>query len=350
MSTMETGGLPYSLIIALEYPYMLTSNVDIEDGLVNGAIGTLRFIEDGSPNQDGTSQKIRLWLEFKDADTGAKARIKFRPVVTNSRGAIHRNWTPVSMRSATITLGGTLRCKRMQFPLSAACALTIHKSQGGTFDRVVVYYDKSQQNQLIYVALSRVTSIDGLYLTNSKNDFKFYHAKGSSAPSIKEIRDEYSRLSQHPLATITNRIEKFLESDCRSPLVIICTINSQSFMAHSKDIETDKVLMKSDILALTETWMDESSIVNLEGFELVCSAGKSMIPRENACSDDPVARSRRIAGGVAIYKRNSSLFDCRPLNVDISRRRLIRDDRVGDISLGAVSSNGQTNKVSSVHM
>jgi hypothetical protein len=39
MSTVESGGLPFLLNLASESPYMLTSNVDVADGLVNGAIG-----------------------------------------------------------------------------------------------------------------------------------------------------------------------------------------------------------------------------------------------------------------------------------------------------------------------
>ncbi|GFX04698.1 ATP-dependent DNA helicase [Trichonephila clavipes] len=45
MSVVESGGLPYSLKLAVGYPYMITMNLDVEDGLVNGAIGTLKYIE-----------------------------------------------------------------------------------------------------------------------------------------------------------------------------------------------------------------------------------------------------------------------------------------------------------------
>ncbi|GFV59702.1 ATP-dependent DNA helicase [Trichonephila clavipes] len=45
MSIVESGGLPYSLKLAVGYPYMITMNLDVEDGLVNGAIGTLKYIE-----------------------------------------------------------------------------------------------------------------------------------------------------------------------------------------------------------------------------------------------------------------------------------------------------------------
>ncbi|GFW72700.1 ATP-dependent DNA helicase [Trichonephila clavipes] len=45
MSVVESGGLQYSLKLAVGYPYMITMNLDVEDGLVNSAIGTLKYIE-----------------------------------------------------------------------------------------------------------------------------------------------------------------------------------------------------------------------------------------------------------------------------------------------------------------
>nr|XP_029717009.1 ATP-dependent DNA helicase PIF1-like [Aedes albopictus] len=38
MSVVETGGLPYLLRLSVGMPYMITTNVDVEDGVVNGAI------------------------------------------------------------------------------------------------------------------------------------------------------------------------------------------------------------------------------------------------------------------------------------------------------------------------
>ncbi|GFS89082.1 uncharacterized protein TNCV_1258381 [Trichonephila clavipes] len=222
MSVVESGGLPYCLKLAVGYPYMITMNLDVEDGLVNGAIGTLKYIEyltedeqvtiygttevDVEP-QPSTSTRIRkrvhLWLEFPNPSMGQLCRIKAKPHVMCKRDVLDLKWTPIVTRAANIPLGGNIKCRRNQFPVVSASAITIHKSQGGTFDEVVFNYDKSQQIQLVYVALSRVTSIDGLYLTNDKDDFKFYHGRGSTAPTVKDIRDEYDRMTNHRLPTLS---------------------------------------------------------------------------------------------------------------------------------------------------
>jgi len=192
MSTVESGGLPYLIKVAIGSPYMITSNIDVADGLVNGAIGILKHIEQcdkdtiNGDNNDDTKYKpnqIKLWFIFPETKIGQMARIKCKPYVLSKLRDFSDDglkWTQIKIRTATISLGGNVKCKRTQFPLVPAAAITIHKSQDATFDRIVFDYDKCQQNQLVYVAMTRVTSLDGLYITNSKNDFTFYHGRANT--------------------------------------------------------------------------------------------------------------------------------------------------------------------------
>ena len=54
--------------------------------------------------------------------------------------------------------------KIRQFPLSGGYAITIHKSQGQTFDRINIKAPGCWDPGQIYVALSRATSIEGIHL------------------------------------------------------------------------------------------------------------------------------------------------------------------------------------------
>ncbi|GFX22662.1 hypothetical protein TNCV_2993971 [Trichonephila clavipes] len=47
--------------------------------------------------------------------------------------------------------------------------MTIHKSQGGTYDAIVYEYDRKHPRELVYVALTRITRIQGLFLVTQEN-------------------------------------------------------------------------------------------------------------------------------------------------------------------------------------
>ena len=71
-----------------------------------------------------------------------------------------------SYTAATKTLNKDVVAEFTQFPLRLAWAVTIHKSQGKSYSRAIVDLgERSFAPGQTYVALSRITELEGLYLT-----------------------------------------------------------------------------------------------------------------------------------------------------------------------------------------
>lgn len=93
-------------------------------------------------------------------------------IITDSKGIDRRiereKWEKVEPYYDEMT--ETIRLKVLgkfeQIPLKLAWAVTVHKSQGLTFDNVIADVESSFDSGQVYVALSRCTSIEGLYLKN----------------------------------------------------------------------------------------------------------------------------------------------------------------------------------------
>lgn len=76
-----------------------------------------------------------------------------------------------------------------QFPLRLAWAVTIHKSQGLTFDRAIIDAGSSFAAGQVYVALSRVRSLEGLVLRSTIGSTNIYTDKDVKSFSDLTIQD-----------------------------------------------------------------------------------------------------------------------------------------------------------------
>ena len=59
-----------------------------------------------------------------------------------------------------------------QFPVKLAWSITIHKSQGLTFDKVIADLNSAFVPGQIYVGLSRCTNVEGLFLETPVNQYR----------------------------------------------------------------------------------------------------------------------------------------------------------------------------------
>ncbi|GFU38934.1 hypothetical protein TNCV_1753551 [Trichonephila clavipes] len=294
MKTDETGGLPYELILVLNRPYMITNNIDVADGLSNGTVGKLYHVE-----RDENGDIIRIWLKFPKS-CGRKQATKLRNL--SARLNLDDDAVPITSQTSSVALNNnkTIIAKRKHFPLVSALAMTIHKSQGGTYDAIVYEYDRKHPRELVYVALSRVTKIEGLFMVtkeNTEDSWKFWigrsgiplnasesdkHLKRSTSHR-EDLTLELKRLKNNTLQTVTQTFLEFI-SDKKG--LSIFSFNCQSLHAHVTDLKNDAIVKKSNVLLLSETRMKNEEPIHIPDFNFVASYKRPEVP----------------AAGVAIYQ------------------------------------------------
>lgn len=105
----------------------------------------------------------------------------------------------VKPHSWSLSEDGRVRAEALQLPLRLAWAITIHKSQGMSLDAAEIDLSKAFTPGMGYVALSRVRSLDGLYLQGVNRMALSMH------PQIYDL-DEQLRFMSGKLASSTEDI------------------------------------------------------------------------------------------------------------------------------------------------
>ena len=146
-------------------------------------------------------------------------------------------------------ISSTARC--IQLPLALCWAVTVHKIQGQTVkspEKVVIdakAASKSDPAQ-VYVMLSRVQELEQLYVLE-----KFPE---DCIRVSKAAMEEIDRL----MSVSLNRNPSQWETENNGEKTKLCFLNCRSIVNKFQSIKSDRSLQKSDLIILTETWLEKN--------------------------------------------------------------------------------------------
>jgi ATP-dependent DNA helicase PIF1 len=163
---------------------MLIKNMD--ETLVNGSLGTVEdfmteaqlsgMLDDGGSDVESDKKKrIRAFTNALEASNDAEKQyplVRFHAVDGTTRKLL---CVPEDWKVELPT--GEVQASRKQLPLILAWALSIHKAQGQTLERVKVDLGKVFEKGQAYVALSRATSQQGLQVLRFQKDKVMAHPR-----------------------------------------------------------------------------------------------------------------------------------------------------------------------------
>ena len=215
------------LQVKVDARVMLTVNIDIADRLINGQIGTVKHI-----SFDLNRSLTKIYIKFDDSSAGRKK-------INSDTFARQNIWVPIENIAIKVHMSeSSPTIKRTQFPLMLCWACTCHKVQGISLDRAVVSFELNKQkcfnNGQMYVALSRVTSLRGLFIV------------GEITPSAirvdKNVTLEYERMRN------ACKVKPLHNTGITDSTLTVTLLNTRSLRRHAIDISQDCVLLSTEVV------------------------------------------------------------------------------------------------------
>ena len=179
---------PKAIDLKVGAQVMLIKNLD--ESLVNGSLGKVIGFSDektfdmsNGGEDDGIDDsmakaKRKLLQTYGHNETGSTSSGQQFPVVQFiSTGGFPRVILCQPEEWKVELPNGDIQAKRTQLPLILAWALSIHKAQGQTLERVTVNLGKVFEKGQAYVALSRATSQHGLQVVGFEKSKVMAHPR-----------------------------------------------------------------------------------------------------------------------------------------------------------------------------
>jgi hypothetical protein len=191
----KTGGIPGAINLGIGSRVLLRRNLNTDRGYVNGATGIVEGIEWWTDRN----------RQINEGDLPRKVKIKFD----------HEN-EATDIRCTTVDFVGknqTRICREI-LPFVLCWACTVHKLQGAQVEKGVVYAGrKCRTKGLIYVAISRVTSLEGLGIVGLDEQVLLNcPADLEALAEIDRLRSTLNRNDNNDQQNIENEFMNFTKS------------------------------------------------------------------------------------------------------------------------------------------
>ncbi|KAG8414955.1 DNA helicase [Metarhizium acridum] len=236
---------PKAIELKIGAQVMLIKNLD--ESLVNGSLGKVIAFSDEKTFEMGGNNaydeivgdpmaKARRKLQAFSRDSGSDSSSQQYPVVQFiSTGGVPRVILCQPEEWTVELPNGEIQAKRNQLPLILAWALSIHKAQGQTLERVTVNLGKVFEKGQAYVALSRATSQHGLRVLG------FERSKVMAHPKVVEFYNKLSSVDDFG-ARKPQSIAEFMS--CRKGITSRANTNPGSAREHI-DLDDEEEAMAS---------------------------------------------------------------------------------------------------------
>ncbi|CAM4767382.1 unnamed protein product [Rotaria magnacalcarata] len=278
------------LKLAKNAKVMIIKNICVNDGLANGVTGRIAdYIENNN------SQVSHIKIKCDSANVGRLHRISCPYCHGHDTICVTREIDTIDQQDNSFQSKKGIK----QFPLRLSWAATIHKAPGITVDQVVISTKDFFGSGMGYTALSRVRTLEGLFLINLHLD-KFYCNENidrvlSQMKEMKRKQPIFQQSSNY-LNILSHNIEG-----------LKCNFNA--FRNHH-------LTQNADLICLTETWLSYKNLINkfdMNGYHLIHKS------RSSSFSNDHLLHCQK-RGGIAVYYRDSicvqEIDSCEHLNLE----------------------------------
>ena len=250
--TVSSTQFVHKLHLKVGSRVLLIHNVDVADKLTNGTLGeVLGFQKTAAGKITGVIVHFyneKVGEKRLQNTTNTNLHVQYpnkRPIV------IRREEVSYSLSKSHYNEGSTAKAKIIQYPLCLAFATTAHKFQGQTVLKpmtLTIDLETVFQAAQAYVMFSRVQEMSQLFILNCLLTKKIYADKDA----LREVEKMNSRAINNNLPPWHNP-----ENNCER----ITFLNTRSLQKHIEDVKHNYMVKKSDILCLSETWLEKEDSI-----------------------------------------------------------------------------------------